>query len=490
MKFSWYGTEESVKKNVRQVTANEALKKINQETAELLFLDNTVKSLCVSYIDDKGYRKRCNVFITGWALHNLAYRIMLHSTDYRGEKLTDERDLALLLQSTVNHEHNEERKRLQELGVSDDNLETLYIGGLSGEQIQYQVLSKHLDVFAREMFIMFETVFDKAYISSIVNTVTGCTSEEVIKSLLIAWGMSLINPIIDPGKDGYLLDSIVPYDKYCDVISRYTTDYYSVRKNADGLGRQLLYTKPFVRTQRGEVISISVLLNMFLIDHCIYWIVRDYYKDNGMDFAGAFGEAFESYFKKLLQDTLNDNEYHKIGTSDTKSADWKLCVGEKVLLIEQKSALMAIGSRQQIPDIDAIKNYYSRHLLKAIKQLRQSELDCGNDCIKIILVYEDTFPVGLLTDYCKKQKIMADGGPYLILTIEDMEMLLSIYKSNSIDFHRIIEKIIGRKNTHISSIAETVLNEEGYLDNDYLEKECFLKYRRLYRDFYKPQEGQ
>ena len=62
-----------------------------------------------------------------------------------------------------------------------------------------------------------------------------------------------------------------------------------------------MYAKPYIHTQKGEVVSISAYLNYFLCEHSVLWIVRDRFKNLGrQDFVNYFGNLFEKYFAELL----------------------------------------------------------------------------------------------------------------------------------------------------------------------------------------------
>ena len=95
------------------------------------------------------------------------------------------------------------------------------------------------------------------------------------------------------------------------VIERYTSTYQEIRTSE--LGRQYLYTRPFIRTQYSGTISCNCFLNLFLYEHSILWIVRDYfYKKENRLFTSEFGRYFEEYFRELLMEYVPQTNYHKI----------------------------------------------------------------------------------------------------------------------------------------------------------------------------------
>ena len=488
--LNWNGTEEAVEESVRKYAADLALKEINQETAHLMVdatESNYVKPYQVNYLDSNRIRKTQLVFITGWSLHNLAYQIMLYSNDYRGGRLNDENDLAMLLCATVSQEQQKERELLQGFDKNDGRTKLLFLNGFWGEQSKYQIFPKHLDSFVREMYILLDIPYsniDKS-ISDIIYEKMGYSWETIIKCLQMAWIVSVITPDVKDEKIAFSLGQGITYEDYCTIIDKYTTSYDEIRKYKDSLGRQILYTKPFVKTQKGETISVNVFLNMFLIDHCIYWIVRDYFKEKELCFSNEFGYAFEVYFERLLHNTLNEGEYERIPEGKKKSADWIIKIDQHQFLIEQKSAIIGLLGKQQQPSVMEIVEFYKRHLIKASEQLRQSEIDNGQEFIKIILLYEDYIAPEIIGDCINRiEEWGKEGGPYWIMTIDDMEMLLQYCSSNRTDFHDLIEKkmMLDSKNSDKDTSIEGLLNEKDIFENQYLRSEQFIKYRDFYMD--------
>ena len=60
------------------------------------------------------------------------------------------------------------------------------------------------------------------------------------------------------------------------VIQHYSCTYKELRANS--LGKQLLYSKPFVFTQRSRsYIASSLFLVTMAVGNGLYWLARDYY---------------------------------------------------------------------------------------------------------------------------------------------------------------------------------------------------------------------
>lgn len=487
------GTEDSVRKNVKKYAADIALKFINLESFSLLFEKETngVKWFQSMFKDANHKVTMRPILVTGWYLHNLSYRIMKYSNDYSSGILDTEEDLARLLCSSVAVDQSEEHRYLEQFKNREDSNQAImfYFNGIAGEQVLYQLFPKHLDSFTRELYILLSDDMrdERLDVNEIVLCETGVDAKTVIKYLQIAWVLSFMSSNVADIDLVKQVNEVVSED-YLTVISRYTTTYSEIRADVNNIGRQQLYLKPFVRTSKGETISVNVFLNMCLIDHCIFWIVRNHYLNmQSREFTKIFGELFEKYLRLTFSDYLNVNEYKRIVEEDKKQnckrADWELKIDNHSFLIEQKSSTMYLSTKQQIPNIDEMKKYYEKVVLVAKEQLRQTELAFGHDYIKIILLYDDYIASSMISDYLKISEVNS-GGPYWILTIDEMEMLLYYSYSDRKGFDELVdEKIrLGKDSANSGPGIEKLLNDRGIFDNRHLKKERFQQYRSIYKE--------
>lgn len=333
--FDFSGTDESLRKTLRQYTADKALMRINLETVKLL--ENA---------DNKNYSPGCrqykfpyhkiggvtqcrSVFVTGWILQNLAYHVIVYTSDYRGKVISSDQELAMLACLEDAHYQRWEHGLLEELHKSPNGDTDLkfYYWGFVGEQYKYQELAKCLDNSARELYIMFvcrhQTDSD-IDIERIVKNETGIEWLNVISFLFLAWFASTQSPYLMDIEDKIHWDDSFSYENYKAILSRYTQTYSMIKNDESNLGRQLLLIKPFIKTQKKDLISVNVFLNLFLFEHSILWIVRDYYnKSNDRKFTSDFGKYFEVYFRDLLNTYLDDTMFCKIPETTSKKADWK-----------------------------------------------------------------------------------------------------------------------------------------------------------------------
>ncbi len=488
IKVNWSGTEEALSESVRKYAADVALKRINRETVSLLLDEKSVNGVKIyrfPYYIHQRIRKEQDVLISGWTLHNLSYQIIKYSNDYRSGILEREDDLAILLCASVAFDRREEKEYLNKFEYPKWEKMVYFWTGFCGEQSNYQVFQKNIDDFTRELYILTSGRFCSSTfnVDNIVKKETGLTWINVIRLLQVAWIKSFV-----PG-DLRDLDSLKEYSidsqDYNTILERYTSTYDDIRNDKNNLGRQQLYCTPFVKTQKGEVISINVFLNMFLIDHCIFWIVRDYFwKNNSQIFVSEFGKMFENYFAEVLSDYLQVGEFKRLPEEKTKRADWELTIDHHKFLVEQKSSILNLPVKQQLSDLESMKRYYCRNIDEACKQLSNTEKDFAGEYIKVILLYDSYIVPNLLSDFIQNCNLQNVGGPFWIMTIDEMEMLLYFCKQDRKEFHVLIDEKIKKdsERSKEGSSVENLLNNRGLFGNEHLKGDKFSKYRKLYKE--------
>lgn len=115
----------------------------------------------------------------------------------------------------------------------------------------------------------------------------------------------------------------------------------------------------YVRTSKGrEVISVNCFLNLFLCEHSIMWLVRNYYKKkDSQKFVDRFGMWFEKYLGELLREYVGESDFQKICEERDMRADWRAQLDKYSFLIEQKSALLRIDVKQQVSNLYSLKEF-------------------------------------------------------------------------------------------------------------------------------------
>ena len=488
MKFNFSGKEDEYTYLLRKFTLDKLLKRINIETAELLtsvlFSDvSGTKRVSFPLIDTStGARKNQEVFLTGWNLVDLAYSSIVCGNDYRGKAISDVNELYLLVSLT----ESMHQKRESEWMDVDDFQSTpdlfLYLWGFFGEQKKIQQPGKVFDNLSREMYMLLDLaprIQGVSNIQEIVNYEVGVCAEKIILALFLAWFASTQAQTQKEWEENLIWGETLSLEEFRVIMSRYTATYQDVRSSK--LGRQYLYVKPYIQTQNKEIISINCYLNFFLVEHCVLWCVRDYYfRTNSRQFTSEFGLLFEEYFKELLMNTLVDEAYERIPEEKKSRADWRIVLGKYRFLIEQKSPLLGLDAKQQESNLEVMKTFCTRNIVKGINQLGETEKDFGDGpYIKIILLYEDYLYTGIIDHVfalpeCKQK----NDYLYWLVTIDELETLLFLYHSDEKLFDEIMDKKIAREVTRSNegkSLSQ-IFGENGVSKNPYIAQEKFQKH--------------
>ena len=460
MRIEFDGTEGSFKNIIRKFTADTSLDYINRISSTLLFNNDNknafpgARHVKFPYFENKNIQRIQNVLVNGWALHDLSYYFICFSNDYRGKDIENDEELAMLLSLLATIQNNKDAKLHEDFKNEPDGVKDilLFVYGMLGEQLKYQTVAKSLENAARELFILFECSPDSiasTNLSEIVKEETGQTWENVVTYLFFAWFISTQQSNVLDIEELVNWNDDFSYQGYKDIIKRYSCSYNEIREDINHLDRQILYTKPYVITQKGKTTSINVYLNLFLYEHCIFWIIRDYYRKKGsQQFTSDFGKYFENYLQKLFDLYLNSYDYERIEESDfVKRADWRLDLNGFKVLIEQKSSLIPLMMKQQESDISILKNYCQTHLVEAMEQLEQTERDWNDgEYIKIILVYDDYLKAEVLDQvFMLPNCNVCDDRNYWLVNIGEMERLLYLYHSDLPTFEVLMNEKIKRE---------------------------------------------
>ena len=433
---------------LRQFQLDDLLKKVNLESYS--FWPKGTHDLCIglrqvqyAVLDPKTKTmKTFSSFCSAWGLIDTAYHAILATNDFRGSEVHNRNDLYAICALDGNYHSEAEKAIVDQIGKSPDMLS--YVMGMSGEQSKFQNPGLVFENAARDMYILFE-IGEKNYglpVSEIVLQDTGVTWDFLCISFLLAWKcfaqMSTLQEIADrvKWKDEAYKESFIR------VIRQYTVTYDDVRKGK--LGRQVFYTKPYVMTQRKEIISINEFLNLFAYEHCLLWTVRNHYqKDNDQYFVNLFGMMFEDYVKELFETYLRPDQYERIPESrNGKRADWRVFIAGYSFLIEQKSSILRLSAKQQLSDYGAVKQYLKKTVLEAITQLDDTEQEYQDrEYIKVVLLYEDYLGDGVVKDILTAGgNIERDASSYWFVTIGELERLLHLISTSPMHGAEVIRK--------------------------------------------------
>ena len=482
-------SEEEFKKILRQAQLDEFLKKIGCESAKILNSEASEIGYGIKPVKLKIRGEKCQfeeqVFETVWSLVNLAYYAILYTNDHRGLILNQE-EFYLTLCAERDFSILVEDKKLKKMKKQDSKF---YLYGFAGEQFKVQNARKVFANCSRELYILFHSAKgvdnQKIDLEEIIQKEVGMGWESFVGILFLLWFLSSRNPCLKSAEKNISWNEKISRKAFKRIINRYSVSYDEVRESK--LGRQVLYVKPYVRSSRGETIAVNSFLSLFLCEHAVLWVVRDYYcRQGSQDFVSFFGKCFEIYFRDFLKTYLSENEYEKIQEESEKRADWILTLDNYKVLVEQKSALLRIGAKQQETDVETIKSFMANNVCEAMEQLEKTEKDFGGGpYTKIILLYEDYLDSHLVEDvFGLPQCKVKNDDNYWMVSIGEFEMFLHLYQSNKELFFEIFDEKIKREHNHSAEgkDLESIMRNHGIVKNEYIESEKFAKYRTIAED--------
>jgi len=476
---------------LRKYTLDDLLKRISWLSYKVLFQgkeDDTfgvVMQKCTLINSRTGRKEESPVLVTGWGLIDLAYHAILTTNDFRGKAVENEDELLALCLADNSYLQEEEKPLIAEIGKKLDFF--FYVEGFAGEQMKIEQLRNVFDNAARELYMLFEIApkLNLVDVDRIVKEEVGVNWSVLCASLFLAWFGFSREATLENMKRAIAWDEEFTLEDFERVLARYTATYDDVKDSV--LKRQVLYTKPYIRTKRGELISINCFLNLFIYEHCVLWAVRDHFnKQKDQQFTAIFGKIFEEYFGDLLNAYLPQGSIQRIPEiAGAKRADWRFEVCGYTFLLEQKSTILQLAAKQQQSDYEAIEKYAERNIIKAIRQLSITEKeDVGRTCIKVILLYEDYLGSDIIDHVFSLEECdITNDGYYWIATIETMERFLSLAHRNPVKCEAIIrEKIQLDQEKSISGRSLFYLLKDE-LGNEYLGRKEIDYYREYAQRF-------
>lgn len=434
--------------------------------------------------------KQVLVMLSAWDIQDMAYLSIRHSNDFRNGNLLPQ-DVGTIVNLYRGHENEHSKGEF----LKDASLPEIFkfIMGMTYEQFKYQNLAWPIQNFCRNYHILIassninrEKIID---INQITNELFGLNVDELLAvEIMILWLSSKNpDPLSAPEKYYHRAEtSVITKETLERVVAYYSITYEEVRNSL--IGKQIFYSKPFVITKKTqESIMVSFYLLVMTFADGLYWLVRDYYRNNnlGQQFINAFGEMFEDYFEELAAIYLNRKQWFKIPEQKKKSADYYVEFDNVILLFELKSGLLGIGAKQQVPDVQQIDTFYKRNILEAYEQLKNSEEEYRGEkpILKIFLLYESATNIQIIMSSIP-EIFVRDKGSY-IMTIDDLEMLLATYQNDRENFNKVIHKLISNENTEgkVESVLN-VLNEHGAIGDMHFidERDYFANILKRFED--------
>lgn len=489
LSFNFSGEWEDVRQVLRRFSADAILMRISIEAIDLQKrIDGDDKS-CVRWVKydlfnttTRAFEKKESV-ISVWGLIELAYYAIMASNDYRGEKTLSDEQFFLLFDAVEGMRQKREKAFLDTVEAGSKEI-YMYLWGFAGEQFKVQEQRKIFGSAGRELYILLEgsrkLKDSKIDIPAIIQEEMGMSWEKVICGLLLGWACSKINCQVTEPHFSFGAPDVITKEEYLKVIAQYSINYDELRKSE--FQRQTLYTKPYIHTQKNETLSVVPYLNLSIYEHAILWIVRDHFKkQKDQRFTSFFGACFEKYFEELLNCFLSADEFERIPETSTSRADWKLQIGRYGFLIEQKSSLVRLDVKQQTPSLSDIEYYAKQTLIKAIKQLDNTEREFAEgQFFKIILLYDDYLGSGILEQVFAMEECTVESDDHFwLVTIEEMEILLGLCAEQPATFTTIIEEKNNRETSHSNEGKRLIqiMREHDVWENAFLKREEIAYYR-------------
>lgn len=416
---------------IKRINTDGVIFEFSKASVEM-FRDDQYQKPFEIVLNKYGIKKNANVLLSAWDIQDIAYLSVVHSNDYR--RMDHLPTMGHLINLYRGYEN--ENSIAEEIRKSDIDRIFRAILGMTAEQFQYENIGWIFEKFNRDYYILVAAKdFEHRSLLN-VNTVTkellDLSAENYLMVLFMVFGLSRLDPIplrwyerLVPAE----LPPIVSRENVEKIIRYYTCTYQELRDSP--LGKQLLYSKPFIQTQREQLyVSCNMYLVAMLLGNGLYWLTRDYYRKQKQDFPNAFGLLFEDYIKDLASRYCEKDQWGVIPRGKKKGADFFFDVGEIRLIIEAKSALLQLSARQQVPDLNAVDTFFSRHIRKSYEQLNNSYEEMApitsRRIIKVTLLYDDFSNSSIIEQSISD---IYTNDPYCyVMTIRDLEILLYTHK--------------------------------------------------------------
>lgn len=295
----------------------------------------------------------------------------------------------------------------------------------------------------------------------IFNDVLGMTYNDFNKAML-----ELLVMYIHIDNQNEVFDKIINYDKNSYKLIQYYTFNLDTDKH---MGYQGLLYKPFIKIN-----NKYILTNIYSLFKCFsnsaYWVIRNYYcKQGDGSFITEFGNKAEIYIHKLLDTYLNNKYvYNKIKEKKSKTCDWAIETNKYILLIEQKTYLENLKSKNIDIDIKKFREDIKKYKT-AIEQLNTTEKNDYNcspkKVIKIILHYDEFYFQSSILGTLKDEKDY-DINNMIMLNMDEFERIIYCLSCDEEKFNHIIEEILYGYNNYNGKDIEIILREQK-IKNDY-----------------------
>lgn len=433
-----------------------------------------------------GVVKSARVGLSAWDIPLIEYLSVIHSNDYR--RASHLPSLGQLVNSFRKYDNEHSIAPVMKNGDVDVVFRAIL--GLTAEQFQFQDKSWIFDKINRDYYILhaakhFEHngAIDAA---SIVKEIFGYSIDDYIAVLMMVFGLCYYQPEPLVALDQLIYPdspSVLTKENISALVRYYSCSYEDLRKSS--LGKQLLYSKPFILTKReNRYIASSLFLVAMSAANGLYWLVRDYYfKRNSQSFVNKFGYLFEDYIKDLANRYCEEDKWRVLPAGKEKGADFYFDFGSLGMLVESKTALLRLDAKQQVPNLNSINNFYQNNIREAYDQLQNSYKQFSPSdipIIKVILLY-DEFSNTAIMEKSMTEVFESDPLCY-IMTIRDFEILLHLYHCDSELCSEILDEIIAQARQEAPhQTIDALLQNKSLFQNRHLQGEMDFMSHNLKR---------
>lgn len=373
-----------------------------------------------------GKMQRPIVQLLAWDFPNIAFLSVKESNDYRHANRVSTVGQLIDLYREYDNKHSAAES------IKNADADGLFrvLLGMTAEQFLYQNWRWIFEKFNRDYYILLAaTDFEhrgQIDTNTVVKDVLGYSADDYIAILLMVFWLCSKHP--DPLSAPENLycrkeDTILTRNNITRFIEYYSCTYKELRESS--LGKQLLYSKPFVKTQKdGSYLSVSMFLVAMLVGNGLYWLVRNYYLKQGTQkFVNTFGLLFEDYIKDLAQKYFEAFQWDTLCPGSKKGADFIFDFGPLQMLIESKSSLLKLDAKQQVPNMESTDTFFTNTISEAYIQLNSSyeqlKSKISVPLIKIILLYDEFSNTSVIET--SMSKIFEKDSLCFVMTIRELD---------------------------------------------------------------------
>lgn len=472
---------------IRKINTDDLIYKFSEISIDMFKRNQCLRDVEIPVVRF-GRRQKLVVSLSAWDIQNIAFLSVKESNDYRNaDKIATVGQLVDLYR-----EYDNEHSPAESMKNADTNEVFRIILGMTAEQFQYQKLSWIFEKFNRDYHILLSANGyehrDTIDVDAIVRKVFGYSANDYIAVLLMVFWLCSQHP--DPLSAPERLycrkeHTILTAENLTRFVKYYSCTYRELREHP--LGKQLLYSKPFIKTQRNSTyLSVSLFLIAMTVGNGLYWIVRDYYcKQGTQKFVNLFGLLFEDYIKELAQKYCEPTEWRILPATSKKGADFLFDFGSLQMIVESKSSLLKLDAKQQVPNVKSTNAFFRDTISESYEQLNSSyEQLKGNTnapMLKIILLYDEFSNTSIIE---RSMGDIFDHDPLcFVMTIRQLEILLYLHRNDTAKHQQVLEELLSQKTLNASpKNIGTIYNELSLYENLHLTGEMDY-FARLMKHF-------